>query len=105
MSINDLRARGVRVHNKRAGTAPVGAVYIGQAAEDFVQQLSAYYATWSAVMKPRLYKDGNMWCALHGEDLQCGIAGFGPTPALALAAFDAAMCNENGAHNIERRPT
>lgn len=26
------------------------------------------------------YKDGNQWCALYGEDLQSGIAGFGATP-------------------------
>jgi hypothetical protein len=46
-----------------------------------------------------------MWCALHGEDLQVGIAGFGPTPALALNAFDTAMCTEAGVHNIERKAT
>jgi len=31
------------------------------------------------------YKDGNQWCALYGEDLQSGIAGFGNTPFLAMA--------------------
>lgn len=29
-------------------------------------------------------KDGNQWCALYGEDLQAGIAGFGNTPFLAM---------------------
>lgn len=31
------------------------------------------------------FKDGNQWCALYGEDLQAGIAGFGNTPFLAMA--------------------
>lgn len=31
------------------------------------------------------FKDGNQWCALYGEDLQVGIAGFGNTPFLAMA--------------------
>lgn len=31
------------------------------------------------------YKDGDKWCALYGEDLQSGIAGFGNTPFLAMA--------------------
>lgn len=79
-----------------------GAWRVGQAAEALAQELSSYHATWFAVLKPAIYKDGDMWCALHGEDLQVGIAGFGPTPALALAAFESAMCNEHGAHNIDR---
>ena len=75
----------------------------GEAARVCFERIESYHATWAAVMKPALYKDGDMWCALHGEDLQVGIAGFGPTPALALMAFDVAMCNERGAHNIERK--
>jgi hypothetical protein len=31
-----------------------------------------------------LAKDGNMWCALIGTDLQTGISGFGDTHADAL---------------------
>jgi len=32
----------------------------------------------------KVFKDGDQWCALVGEDLQEGIAGFGPNPSLAL---------------------
>lgn len=42
----------------------------------------------SVRMKPILTKDGNQWCALYGENLQVGIAGFGDTPELALEEFD-----------------
>lgn len=75
---------------------------VGHSAEVLAQEIAGYHATWFSVLKPKLSKDGNMWCALHGEDLQVGIAGFGPTPAKALLAFDAAMCSENGSHIIER---
>lgn len=38
--------------------------------------------------KPRVFLDGNKWCALYGEDLQIGVAGFGDTPELATRDFD-----------------
>ena len=42
------------------------------------------------VFKPTLSLDGNMWCALFGDNLQEGVAGFGETPSKAMYAFDAA---------------
>ena len=42
----------------------------------------------SVLYKPRLMADGDMWCALYGEDLATGLAGFGKTPAEAMAEFD-----------------
>jgi hypothetical protein len=32
----------------------------------------------------QLFKDGNQWCALEGENLQEGTAGFGTSPSEAL---------------------
>lgn len=43
------------------------------------------------LLRPRLFPDGNQWCALYGDDLQMGIAGFGSTADEALRAFDRAM--------------
>lgn len=42
----------------------------------------------SVLYRPALSIDGNQWCALYGEDLQAGVAGFGDTPALAMQDFD-----------------
>lgn len=42
------------------------------------------------VFKPKLTQDGNMWCALLGDNLQDGIASFGKTPAEAMQEFDKA---------------
>lgn len=42
------------------------------------------------LMRPAVSRDGDMWCALYGEDLVNGVCGFGKSPYLAMAAFDAA---------------
>ena len=51
---------------------------------------ASLHAAPSAVYRPALSIDGDQWCALYGENLQEGVAGFGDTPAKAMAAFDAA---------------
>ncbi|KKN88064.1 hypothetical protein LCGC14_0251360 [marine sediment metagenome] len=44
----------------------------------------------STIFRPSLSIDGDQWCALYGENLQDGVAGFGDSPAEAMAAFDEA---------------
>ncbi len=44
----------------------------------------------SVLYRPRLMADGDMWCALYGDDLASGISGFGTTPAEAMHEFDKA---------------
>lgn len=41
-----------------------------------------------ALLKPRIFIDGNKWCVLYGENLQDGIAGFGESPILAIYDFN-----------------
>lgn len=53
-----------------------------------IQQTVAEYQRPSAVYRPSLIQDGNIWCALYGENLQDGVAGFGDTPAKAMWDFD-----------------
>ncbi len=48
----------------------------------------------SVLFRPTLSADGDMWCALLGDDLQSGVAGFGETPAKAMFAFDLAFRND-----------
>jgi len=49
----------------------------------------------SVNFRPKLTMDGNQWCALYGEDLQDGIAGFGDTAEEAMSNFD------NNWHNFK----
>ena len=44
----------------------------------------------SVIYRPRLSIDGDQWCALYGDNLQDGVAGFGVSPAAAMHAFDVA---------------
>lgn len=44
----------------------------------------------SFLFRPRLSIDGDQWCALYGENLQDGVAGFGKSPADAYVDFDRA---------------
>lgn len=40
------------------------------------------------MLRPKLFKDGNSWCVLFGENIQEGIAGFGKTPHLAILGWN-----------------
>ena len=59
------------------------------AAEEW-RAAATYHSTPSAVWKPRLFIDGNQWCALYGDNLQDGVAGFGDSPSAAMWDFDKA---------------
>lgn len=67
------------------------------------QAIAGEWASPHILYRPTLAKDGNMWCALLGENLQEGIAGFGPTPFLAMRAFDTAFLSESGSHIIDHQ--
>lgn len=41
-----------------------------------------------ATLKPKVYRDGNQYCVLLGEDIMNGIAGFGDTIYLAILDFN-----------------
>jgi len=42
----------------------------------------------AVLFRPKLSIDGNMWCALYGDNLQDGVAGFGESPSKAMEDFD-----------------
>ena len=54
---------------------------------EFVNAAMAHQAP-SVLMRPKISKDGNQWCALYGDNLQDGVAGFGNTPSAAMRDFD-----------------
>ena len=70
-----------------AASAICHAANMTQAAMD---SAIGHYTVPSVIWKPRLFIYGNQWCALYGEDLQSGVAGFGDSPELAVWDFDRA---------------
>jgi hypothetical protein len=77
--------------------ATLAAFDISSLKEDVRGQVFAI-ADWmtrpSVLYRPALSLDGNMWCALYGDNLQDGCAGFGETPEKAMEAFDKAWRTE-----------
>ena len=57
-----------------------------------IQQAAQCYTASHVIYKPKLYRDGNQWCALLGDDLQSGVCGFGDSPHAAMMAFDQDWC-------------
>lgn len=56
------------------------------------ERIELYYAAHprgpAAVRRPQITKQGAVWVALLGPNLQQGIVGIGPTVEQALRAFD-----------------
>ena len=55
-----------------------------------IQGAAAMHERPSAIYRPSISIDGHQWCALYGDNLQDGVAGFGDSPAAAMLDFDAA---------------
>ena len=58
-------------------------------AQESIQQAMACQTEPSVLYKPRLFPEGDQWCALFGVDLQSGVCGFGASPADAMSNFNA----------------
>ena len=67
--------------------ASTAALYCEMAKES-IRSAAAAHESPSAIYRPRLSIDGNKWCALYGDNLQDGVAGFGDSPADAMWDFD-----------------
>lgn len=61
-----------------------------QMASASIQEAASCYTDASAIYRPALSIDGNQWCALYGDNLQDGVAGFGNSPADAMRDFNRA---------------
>ena len=55
--------------------------------QEYVQTISLQ-AEPCFLFRPSLSIDGNKWCALYGENLQDGVAGFGGSPHEAMQDFN-----------------
>jgi len=86
----------------------IGNAYIGAAVESAVRDANlSHHAemvgqVWagagyehqrpSVLFRPAVKIDGDHWCALYGDNLQDGVAGFGKSPADAMLDFDRNWC-------------
>ena len=52
------------------------------------------------LLRPNVFLDGDKWCALYGENLMRGVAGFGDTPEAAARQFDIEWLNATSSPSI-----
>ena len=57
--------------------------------QEAIQIIQSVWTSPSVVYKPKIFKDGDQWCALLGEDLMTGVVAFGSSPSEAVLRFDA----------------
>jgi len=57
-------------------------------ASESIKQAASEYERPCVLFRPKLTIDGDQWCALFGENLMEGVAGFGDTPSKAMWNFD-----------------
>ena len=62
--------------------------HAAEMAKESVRWAAAEFCRPSVLFSPTLSIDGNQWCALYGDNLQDGVAGFGKSPAEAMEDFD-----------------
>ena len=62
--------------------------HYAEMAAETIRYTAASFDRPAIQFRPRIYIDGNQWCALYGDNLQDGVAGFGDSPAHAMADFD-----------------
>ncbi|HID9808622.1 TPA: hypothetical protein ACXI3M_006680 [Pseudomonas aeruginosa] len=63
---------------------------------DALAHVQAAMTDPSVMYRPKLSIDGDMWCALYGENLQDGVAGFGVSPSAAIFDFNRAWYAQLG---------
>lgn len=61
---------------------------MNQLSEQHQQNLYCDLTAPHVLLRPRVFLDGNQWCALYGDDIAIGLCGFGPTPRAACNDFD-----------------
>jgi hypothetical protein len=93
-----------KISNGNVGDAVAAAVrdanlsFYADMARNCVAEMASEYQRPSAIYRPSLAPDGTKWCALYGENLAVGVAGFGDTPEDAMRDFDRAWFKERTPH-------
>ena len=69
-------------------------VYAAEMVKSYMQEVTGAFDAPHVRMRPKVYPDGDQWCALYGENLQEGVCGFGNTPVNACYDFDKNWCSQ-----------
>lgn len=62
------------------------------AAHRMQEAIGIIESAWTSptvLQKPRIFRDGDKWCALYGDNMMEGVVAFGSSPSEAALRFDA----------------
>ena len=95
------------ISNSGLGEAVQSAGYEWRNAAIHAQEAAMELMRPCVVFKPVISLDGDKYCVLFGDNLQDGVAGFGDSPADAMADFDKEWkapykTAKNGGKNVSR---
>lgn len=67
-------------------------------ATDEVLRIAYEHTRPSVLFRPTVTLDGDMWCALYGDNLQTGVSAFARSPDEAMRNFDAVWNQKTERH-------
>jgi len=56
--------------------------------QEAVSIIESIWTSPSVVYRPKIFRDGDKWCALYGDNMQEGVVAFGSSPSEAAIKFD-----------------
>lgn len=83
-----------KIHNGDIGEAVQRAIegaglsFMMSQLHDAFRQAVYEYERPSIMLKPRLFREGNLWGCIHGGNPMEGVEGYGESPDLAYRDFD-----------------
>lgn len=94
--LSELGRDEVPAENKPAPPAPAREIVLGPGPSVPIppQSFSMGFTvlgprvSGAELLRPKVFRDGDKWCALYGENIMEGISGFGNTAAEAVAEFE-----------------
>ena len=68
--------------------------------QDDIRDVIEYFTQPSVLYRPRVFIDGDKWCALYGDNIQDGVSGFGSSPEEAMRDFNSSFVKKLGNSEI-----
>ena len=62
--------------------------WTAQRMQEAISSIESAWVSPSVVYRPKIFRDGDQWCALLGDDMMGGVVAFGSSPSEAATRFD-----------------
>ena len=62
--------------------------WVASRMQEAIGIIESAWTSPSVLLRPKIFKDGDKWCALYGDNIMEGVVAFGASPSLASLEFD-----------------